>query len=154
MRKLKTDFLSQLLYWIVVGGIVGLSIALAVLPWVLEIIFKGSAFYAEVPHYKILALLYITGVPMWIILWMTKKLAKNIIVRDPFSQSSCLSLKTISICALIIFGCYLFTCIFVKATFGIIVITIGTFGVALIAAILYRLVGVAIEIKEENELTI
>lgn len=154
MRKLKTDFLSKLLYWIVIGGIILLTIVLGTLPWILEFIFKDSAFYAVVPHYKILALLYITGVPMWIILWMTKRLAKNIIDRDPFSESSCLSLKVISLCALIIFGCYLFTCIFVKATFGIIVITIGAFGVALIAAILYRLVGVAIEIKEENELTI
>lgn len=154
MEKFKTDYLSKLLYWIVTGGIILLTLALCTLPWTVAFIFKGSAFYAEVPHYKILVLLYITGVPMWIILWMTKNLARNIIKRDPFSQSSCISLKGISICALIICACYLVTCIFVKATLGIIVITVGAFGVALIAAILYRLVGVAIEIKEENELTI
>lgn len=154
MRKLKTDFLTSILYWIVICGLVILTLMLVTLPWTLEVIFRGSSFYAQVPHYKILLLLYITGVPMWIILWMTKALARNIIKRDPFSASSCMSLKGISICALIIFACYLFTCLFVKATFGIIVITIGAFGVALIAAILYRLVGIAIEIKEENELTI
>lgn len=85
---------------------------------------------------------------------MTRKLAKNIIDREPFSGSSSQSLKVISICALFIFLCYLFTCIFMQATFGIIVITAGAFMVALIAAILYRLVELAIEIKEENELTI
>ncbi|WP_054742555.1 DUF2975 domain-containing protein [Cellulosilyticum ruminicola] len=154
MGRLRTDFLSSVLYWVVIIGLVLLTLTLVTLPWTLEIIFRGSTFYSLVPHYKILILLYVTGIPMWIILWMTKILARNIIKRDPFSISSCLSLKGISICALIIFICYLFTCLFVRATFGIIVITIGAFGVALIAAILYRLVGVAIEIKEENELTI
>lgn len=154
MRILKTDFLSKLLYWVVLAGIGVTSIALLTLPWLVEFIFKGSAFYAMVEHYKILILLYVTGIPAWLILWMTRTLTKNILRRDPFSRSSCLSLKVISLCAIFIFACYVFTCIFVQATFGIIVITIGAFMVALIAGILYRLVELAIEIKEENELTI
>ena len=154
MRKLKTDILSQVLYWVVVCGLGVATIALATLPWIVDFIFEGSIFYQLVEHYKILVLLYVTGVPAWIILWMTRRLAKNIIERDPFSMSSSQSLKVISICALFIFFCYFFTCIAVQATFGIIVITIGAFMVALIAAILYRLVEIAVEIKEENELTI
>ena len=154
MRKLKTDILSQLLYWVVMGGLVLATVSLVALPWLMELIFEGSTFYNVVAHYKILILLYITGVPAWIVLWMTRKLAKNMIERDPFSASSSQSLKVISICALFIFLCYLFTCIFVQATFGIIVITVGACMVALIGAILYRLVELAIEIKEENELTI
>ncbi len=154
MRKLKTDILSQLLYWVVMGGLALATACLAALPWLMDFIFEGSTFYNLVEHYKILVLLYITGVPAWIVLWMTRKLAKNIIDREPFSASSSQSLKVISICALFIFLCYLFTCIFMQATFGIIVITVGAFMVALIGAILYRLVELAIEIKEENELTI
>ena len=84
----------------------------------------------------------------------TRGLAKNITMRSPFSDSSCNCLKVISMCALFIFVCFLFTCLFLRATFGIIVITVGAFMVALIAAILHRLVFIAIEIKEENELTI
>ena len=39
-------------------------------------------------------------------------------------------------------------------TLGMLVITAGAFLVALIAALLYRLVELAILIKEENDLTI
>lgn len=154
MEKIKTDFLSKLLYWIAIGGILLATIVLITLPWYIEIIFKDSAFYAVVEHYQVLVLLYMTGIPAWLILWETKGLARNIMMRTPFSDSSCTCLKVISICALFIFFCYLFTCIFLRATFGILVVTVGAFMVALIAAILHRLVAVAIEIKEENELTI
>ena len=154
MKKLKTDILSYLLYWVVMGGLALATVVLATLPWLTDFIFQGSVFYQLVEHYKILVLLYVTGVPAWIILWMTRKLAKNIIERDPFSISSSQSLKVISICAIFIFFCYFFTCVLVQATFGIIVITAGAFMVALIAAILYRLVDLATQIKEENELTI
>ena len=85
---------------------------------------------------------------------MTKNLAINIIKRDPFSDRSVTSLRAISLCALFIFFCYLFTCVFVKMTLGMLVITAGAFLVALIAALLYRLVELAILIKEENDLTI
>lgn len=154
MEKFKSDFLSRLLYIVTILGLVAVSFILVTLPWCLEIVFKDSAFYSLVDHKKILALLYITGFPAWVVVWMTKGLAKNIIKRDPFSKSSCMCLKWISLCAVFIFICYLFTCLFIKATFGIIVITLGAFMVALIAAILYRLVDLAIDIKEENELTI
>ena len=143
-----------MLLYIIVVGLISVAGILVTLPWSIEWIFKGSAFYELVEHYKILILLYITGLPAWIILWMTKGLAENIIKRNPFSYKSVKCLKVISLCALFIFICYLFTCLFVQATFGIIVITIGAFLVALIAALLYRLVELAIEIKEENELTI
>lgn len=154
MGKLKTDYLSKLLLYTIIVGLIILTGVIITLPWCLEWIFKGSAFYQQVEHHKILILLYITGIPAWIILWMTKALAQNIIKRDPFSASSAISLKVISICSLVIFACYLFTCVFVQATFGIIVITVGAFLLALIAALLYRLVEIAIEIKQENELTI
>ena len=85
---------------------------------------------------------------------MTKRLAKNIIKREPFSESSIFSLKGISICAIIVFICYLYTCLFLSATLGIIVITLGAFMVSLISAIIYKLVQVAVEIQKENELTI
>ena len=85
---------------------------------------------------------------------MTKRLAENIIKREPFSESSVFSLKSISICALIIFMCYLFACLFLSATLGVMGITLGAFMISLISAIIYRLVQVAVEIQKENELTI
>ena len=115
---------------------------------------KGTVFYATVEHWKIITLLYVTGIPAWFIMRFTRGSAQNIISRNPFSKKSTFYLKGISICAFTVFVCYLFTCFKVKATVAVVVITIGAFVVALIAAILYRLVDLAIEIKEENELTI
>ena len=150
----KTDSLSKILYAIILLGLIALTGVIIGLPWVMPILFKDSTFYSIVNHNAILVLLYVTGIPTWIILWMTKRLAKNIIKREPFSESSVFSLKSISLCALAIFICYLFTCLFISATLGIIGITLGAFMISLISAIIYRLVQVAVEIQKENELTI
>lgn len=152
--NLKTDFLSKTLYAIVLGGLILLTGVIMGLPWVMPFLFKESIFYSTVNHMAILVLMYLTGIPTWIILWMTKRLAKNIIKREPFSENSIFSLKCISICALIVFLCYLYACLFLSATLGTIVITIGAFMVSLISTIIYKLVEVAVEIQKENELTI
>jgi len=152
--KLKTDLLSKILYVIIVFGLILLTGVIIGLPWVMPVLFKDSTFYSIVNHNSILVLLYVTGIPTWIILWMTKRLAKNIIKREPFSESSIFSLKGISICAIIIFVCYLYVCLFLIATLGTIVITVGAFMVSLISTIIYKLVQLAVEIQTENELTI
>lgn len=152
--NLKTDSLSKVLYAIILFGLIALTGVIIGLPWVMPVIFKDSTFYSMVNHNALLVLLYVTGIPTWIILWMTKRLAKNIIKRESFSESSIFSLKGISICAIIVFICYLYTCLFLSATLGTIVITIGAFMVSLISTIIYRLVQVAVEIQKENELTI
>lgn len=152
--KLKADFLSKVLYVIISLGLIALTAVIIGLPWIMPIIFKESTFYSIVNHTSILVILYLSGIPTWIILWMTKKLAENIIKREPFSESSIFSLKCISICAVFVFICYLYTCIFLSATLGTIVIAVGAFMVSLISTIIYKLVEVAVEIQRENELTI
>lgn len=152
--NLKTDFLSKVLYIIICFGLIALTGVIIGLPWVVPIIFKESTFYSIVNHTSILVLLYLSGIPTWIILWMTKTLAKNIIKRQPFSESSIFSLKCISICAIIVFLCYLYTCLFLSTTLGTIVIAVGSFMVSLISTIIYKLVEVAVQIQKENELTI
>ncbi|WP_315071941.1 DUF2975 domain-containing protein [uncultured Clostridium sp.] len=152
--NLKTDFLSKILYAVIIAGLIGLTGLILGLPWLIPLILKDSIFYLTVNHNSILILLYVTGIPAWIILWLTRRLTKNIIKREPFSESSIFSLKGISICAIIIFICYFLASIFLSATLGIIVVAIAAFMVSLISAILYRLVQVALEIQKENELTI
>jgi len=152
--KIKTDFLSKVLYALIMLALVTLTGVIIGLPWVIPFVLEGSTFYSVVNHNLIFILLYVTSIPTWVILWMTKRLAKNIIERQPFSESSVFSLKSISLCALTIFICYLLTCIFISATLGVIGITLGSFMIALISAIIYRLVQVAVEIQKENELTI
>ena len=152
--KLKTDFLSKILYVIIISAIAILTGVIIGIPWIIPFVLEGSTFYSIVNHNVIFVLIYVTSIPTWIILWMTKRLAKNIIKREPFTESSIFSLKGISICALIIFICYLCACLFLSATLGVIGITLGAFMVSLISAIIYRLVQVAVEIQKENELTI
>jgi hypothetical protein len=152
--KLKADFLSKILYVIISLGLIVLTAVIIGLPWVMPIIFNESTFYSIVNHTSILILLYLSGIPTWIILWMTKKLAENIIKREPFSDSSIFSLKCISICSIFVFICYLYTCVFLSATLGTITIAVGAFMVSLISTIIYKLVEVAVEIQRENELTI
>jgi hypothetical protein len=152
--KLKTDLLSKILYVIIVFGLIALTGVIIGLPWVMPVLFKDSTFYSIVNHNSILVLLYVTGIPTWVILWMTKRLAENIIKREPFSESSIFSLKGISICAIIVFVCYLYVCLFLSATLGTIVITVGAFMVSLISTIIYKLIQLAVEIQTENELTI
>ena len=152
--KLKTDSLSKILYVTILFGLIALTGVIIGLPWVMPFVFKESIFYSTVNHTAILILIYVTGIPTWIILWMTKRLAKNIIRREPFSESSIFSLKGISICAVIVFVCYLYACLFLSTTLGTIVITLGSFMVSLISTIIYKLVQVAVEIQKENELTI
>ena len=152
--NLKTDSLSKVLYVIILLGLIALTGVIIGLPWVMQILFNDSTFYSIVNHNAILILLYVSGIPTWVILWMTKRLAKNIIKREPFSESSIFSLRCISICAIIVFICYLYACLFLSATLGTIVITVGAFMVSLISTIIYKLVQVAVEIQKENELTI
>jgi len=152
--SLKTDSLSKILYVIILLGLILLTGVIIGLPWVMPILFENSTFYSIVDHSSVLALLYVSGIPTWVILWMTKRLSRNIIKRQPFSESSLYSLKGISICAIIVFICYLYSCLFLSATLGIIVITVGAFMVSLISIIIYKLVEVAMEIQKENELTI
>lgn len=154
MVKLKTNFLSKVLYGVVIIGILILTGMLIGLPWVTEHFLIGDVFSHDVSRNSVLILLYATGVLAWIILWMTKKLTENIMNREPFSKSSIESLKWISLCSIGIFLGYLVTCIFIQITLGLIIIAAGAFMIALIAAILYRLVQLALEIQEENELTI
>ena len=88
------------------------------------------------------------------VLLYTKGLARNIMVREPFSISSQKYLKGISVCAAIIFVAYVVAAIVIGPSLSILIIAIGAFMVTLIGAILYKLVQIAIEIQEENELTI
>ncbi len=151
---IKENFLTKILYGIVMAGIAILTAVLILLPKIMPVIFKNSVFYSIVDHGKLLILLYITGMLAWIILIVTTKICRNIINRDPFSESSITSLKIISICSCGVFLCYLYICIFMAVTLGVFTITIGAFMISLISAILYKLVKLALEIKKENELTI
>ncbi|MEG1703445.1 MAG: DUF2975 domain-containing protein [Niameybacter sp.] len=151
---MKNDNLSRFLYGLCVVGLVVLSVTIVGLPWIVNWLVSRVNSYSETHTMRLLMLLYTTGIPAWIVLWQTKDLAHNIILRKPFSRESKKNLKVISLCAFFIFVAYSLASLFIPITVSIIVIIGGAFMVALIGAILYKLVDVAIEIQEENELTI
>lgn len=151
---MEDNLLSKFLYGLCIAGLIVLTGTIIGLPWILPEVLTRTTFYG-LEHYKsFLMLLYLTGVPAWIILWCTKGLAKNIMARTPFSGSSKKYLKGISICAFAIFVGYVSAAFIIGPSMSVLIIAIGAFMVTLIGSILYKLVQMAIEIQEENELTI
>lgn len=151
---MKGDILSRFLYGLCVTGVVVLTGVIVGLPWIVRWMVDQTVYYNEMHTTRLLVLLYTTGIPAWIVLWQTKNLAHNIIERQPFSLKSKKNLKIISLCALVICLVYSAATLFIPITVSVLVIIGGAFMVALIGAILYKLVDVAIQIQEENELTI
>ena len=151
---MKDSTLSKFLYGVCIAGLIILTGMLGGLPWVVRWLVGKTVSYNEMHTMRLLILLYTTGIPAWIILWQTKNLAHNIIRRKPFSLDSKKNLKVISWCAFAIFLVYTAAILFIPITVSVIVVIGGAFMVTLIGAILYKLVDVAIQIQEENELTI
>ena len=151
---MEKNLLSKFLYGLCLAGLIVLTGVIIGLPWIVPAVLKRTTFYG-VQHYKsFMILLYGSGIPAWMVLWYPKGLARNIMVREPFSLSSQKHLKGISVCAAIIFIAYVVAAIVIGPSLSILIIAIGAFMVTLIGAILYKLVQIAIEIQEENELTI
>ena len=92
MEKIKDIFLSKILYMITIVGLITMSGILFTLPKCVGWFLKETVFYATVEHWKIMTLLYVTGIPAWLIIWFTRGLAQNIISRNPFSKKSTLYL--------------------------------------------------------------
>lgn len=98
--------------------------------------------------------LYLTAIPFIVLLVKAKKLCHNILRADPFCQSSVEALNLISISAFIDFLLYAIGTIVVFKNLLAFTIMIAAFMVGLVSLILEQLVKNAIEIKQENDLTI
>lgn len=151
---MEKNLLSKFLYGVCIAGLIILTGVLIGLPWIVPVILRRTTYDGTEYYRSFLILLYTTGVPAWITLWFTRGLASNIMAREPFSRSSQGYLKGISICAFIIFVGYTVAAFILGPSISILIIAIAAFMVTLIGAILYKLVQMAIEIQEENELTI
>lgn len=156
---MKDNLLSKFLYGLCIAALIVLTGIMIGLPWIVSEILKRPGFFVHDYYYEFLVLLYITGAAAWILVWYTKKLAKNVMKREPFSESSLKCLKVISLCAAFTCTCYLLSMLIINyravyLTIEVVTVIVGSFMVALIGGILYKLVQVAIEIKEENDLTI
>ena len=151
---MKDTMLSKFLYGICVIGLIVLGGIIVSLPWGINVLINISGVYLEKHYMKLLILLYVTGVPAWLIVWQTKVLAKNIIDSVPFSELSIKAIKKISLCSLFISVVYTFSLVLLPFNLSVVIIIIGSFLVALIGTILYKLVQQAMHIQDENDLTI
>jgi hypothetical protein len=103
---------------------------------------------------RLTVFLYLTAIPFLILLVMAKKLCNNALNNNPFCQSSISAFYVISICAFVDFVLYFIgTLVFLRNLLSL-TLMVAAFMVGLISLNLSQLVKVAMEIKEENDLTI
>jgi hypothetical protein len=133
--------------------IVLLAIALLTLPFLVD---KYAEMTGEhIPNTLCLKVfLYLTAIPFMVLLVMTKKLCKNILHQDPFSQSSITALHVISVCAFIDFLLYAVGTMTILKNLLSLTLMVAAFMVGLVSLILSHLFKVMMEIKQENDLTI
>lgn len=140
-------------------GLVVLGICVFVLPQGIRSEADGDFDYGP-----IMIGLYVTAIPFFIALGQTFKLLNYIDNNRPFSEVSVKALRAVKYCALTISGLFLLGSPYVfhvadrddaPGVFAIALLVIGTsFVIATSAAVLQQLVQKAIDLKEENDLTV
>jgi hypothetical protein len=149
----KRSFWLYLMNILVILFIVLIVIILIMLPFVVD---KYSEITGKQINNTLLlkVFFYLTAIPFTVLLIMVKKLINNILHKDPFCLTSITALNIISICAFIDFILYAIgTAIILKDLLSL-TLTIAAFMLGLTGLILSQLVKAAMEIKQENELTI
>lgn len=163
MKQVSTLFLKIA---VVAMGIPVIALCIFALPKLLSLAFS-HAVDGDTLGYIVLTtvtVVYITVIPFFMALYQTIKLLRYIEKEQAFSQLSVTSLTKIKNYAKIISGLYLIILplIVIVAKWddapGLILITMvligASFAVAVFSSVLQRLLQQAIEIKEENELTV
>ena len=130
-----------------------MTVALATLPFLVDeyVNFRGI----QVSNiFWLKGFLYLTAIPFVVLLVNAKKLCKNILHAEPFCQSSIAALQVISISAFIDFLFYAIGTITIFKNLLSLTLMVAAFMVGLVSLILSQLVKVALETKQENDLTI
>lgn len=163
MKRGSTLFLKLA---VILIGIPVLAACLFLLPQIAneanEAVAKGSDVAFVV--YGILMIIYVSAVPFYFALYQAFNLLTYIDKNEAFSELSVKALKKIKNCAIIISGLYVIALPFVYIMAevddapGLIIVGMvpifASLVIAVFAAVLQRLLKEAIDIKEENELTV
>ena len=140
--------------------LIGLSV-LAICMFLIPIILVSD----QTEFYKpLLAGLYVPAIPFFWALYQALKLLRLIDNSEPFSNDSANAFKQIKYCALIIGGIFLASSPYVYYVADqddapgvlliVLVIAFASFVIATFSTLLQKLVQTAIDIKEENDLTV
>jgi hypothetical protein len=131
------------------GGI-GLYISLPIsLRWYFDVIYRISS----ENYYFLLGFMYLTGIFCLIIIFELRKIFKTLNRRNPFMMDNVKSLNRMAISAFIIAASYIIKIIFFNS-FLTVIITMIFIIAGLFTVIFAEVFRQAIEVKEENDLTI
>ena len=123
------------------------------LPFVLSLYIKEFRRDLLDYYFYCLGLLYISAIPMFILVWQFIKIFNTLKLNTPFIKDNVKYLKTASIQCGIIAAEYLLGIYFLRSVFALVII--GVFAVGWIGLyVLSELFKQAVEFKEENDLTI
>ncbi len=147
------SIVARLTNLLVIFFIVLLVCMMIILPFMKDTYLANTGIQAV--HSNVLKLfLYVTAIPFMILLVMVKRLCQNVLLEQPFCNSSRKALNVISICAFIDFLCYAAGTVFIMKNLLSLTLMIAAFMIGLVSLILSQLVKMVSEIKQENELTI
>ncbi|WP_085993145.1 DUF2975 domain-containing protein [Oceanobacillus senegalensis] len=163
MKQVSTLFLK---ITVIIMGIPVLALCIFALPRLAKVAIEHAA-NGDTLGYIVLSILivmYVATIPFYLALYQTLKLLSYIEKDQAFSQMSVIALKKIKNCAKTISGLYvvILPLVYIVAEWddapGLIllgmVIIGASFAVAVFASVLQRLLQKAIDIKEENDLTV
>lgn len=148
-----TNFLAKFLNGLVLLILVLLAITCFTLSFLVDAYLKMAGIQMS-GTLSLKIFLYATAIPFFILLFMVKRLCKSVLQNRAFSPSSITSLNIISICAFV--DCFLY----VIGTFWILrnllslTLMVAAFMIGLVGLVLAQLMKTAVELKEENDLTI
>lgn len=157
-KQVSTIFLRLVIFLI---GILALALCIFGLPWIAK---EAAKHYPASLLYPVLIIVYVTAVPFYFALYEILKLLNYIDKSKAFSELSVKALKNIKYCAMTISILYvaILPFLFIIADLddapGIIiiglVIVFASSVIATFVAVLEKLLKEAIDIKEDNDLTI
>lgn len=150
---MKISFCVKVANLLVILFIVLMVFALGSIPFLVYNYYKFTG--TEIQNANQLAIfLYLTALPFTVLLFAAKKVCKNILRKEPFCESNIRLLNLISICAFIDFLQYAGGTIVNLRNLLSLTLMVAAFMVGLTSLVLSQLVRYAMEIKQENDLTI
>lgn len=145
--------LSSVVKYILDLILIGVAVILVGLPIILRMCFDAYIWAVGENYWFLLVFLWVTGLLYLGIVYELRKMLKLLIQRDPFNRKNVASLKRTAVLALVISVIYAVKIVFYISFLTIIVAMVALL-VGLFALILAEVFRQAIEVKEENELTI
>lgn len=144
-----SGILKKFLDLIFIGGACIYVLLPLVIKWYIRLLNQNN----RENYYFILIFLYVTGLFCLLICHEMRKIFKTLNRRNPFMMDNAVSLKRVSICSFIISICYVVKIICYNSILTMVITMIFVI-LGLFLLVLSEVFKQAVEVKEENDLTI